>query len=176
MVLRPHMVRHLRQRHHESAISSENGIGTRSGTSRSLQQSRSVIVTRAIQKALPPSPSNNRAPETLGQASGLATCKSLVTLSNPIITQLFAHYTDVLAPWYDHEKPENQGDYLAATCLLRSYELLNGTRPYSPDRARPPSFTLADSRKGQRHFLGAYPFVASGSINLAGCCLLQARA
>ena len=52
-----------------------------------------------------------------------------------------------------------EGDCLAATCLLRSYEILNG-----------------DSRKEQRHLLGAYSFVISDSINLRDCGLPQAGA
>jgi hypothetical protein len=52
-----------------------------------------------------------------------------------------------------------EGDCLAATSLLRSYEILNG-----------------DSRKEQRHFLGAYSFVISDSINLRDCGLPQAGA
>jgi hypothetical protein len=58
-------------------------------------------MTRAVQDALPPSSSNDRALETLGQAGSLAACKPQVALSNPIVAKLFAHYIDVLAPWYD---------------------------------------------------------------------------
>jgi hypothetical protein len=194
-------------------------------------------MTRAVQDTLPPSPSNDRALETLGQASGLAACKPRAALSNPIVAKLFAHYIDVLAPWYDlnesllpfgatvpahalecpilfkaliafsathkyktlrqfaelatafhaacvrelldsieHEKPESQGDYLAATCLLRSYEILNGTGPQLSRQRKTDKPYVADSRKEQRHLLGAYSFVASGSINLVGRGLLQAGA
>jgi len=58
-------------------------------------------MTRAVQDAPPPSPSNDRVLETLGHASSLAACKPQVALSNPIVAKLFAHYIDILAPWYD---------------------------------------------------------------------------
>src|SRR5436305_7796343 len=73
-----------RQRHHESAISSENGTRTETGTNRSHKHSRSIITTRSVQNALQPSPSNDRALETLGQVSSLAAYKPRVALSNPI--------------------------------------------------------------------------------------------
>ncbi|KAI9729384.1 MAG: hypothetical protein M1834_006908 [Cirrosporium novae-zelandiae] len=52
---------------------------------------------------------------------------------------------------------ESHGDYLAATCLLRSYEILNG-----------------DTRGNQRHLLGAYSFAVTGNIDLSTWGLLQA--
>ena len=116
-----------------------------------------------------------------------------VALQSPVIAELFRHYIDFLAPWYDlndsqklfgtlvptrslqnsilfraiiafsacHKsrvtgkfqglgplyhaacvkdllavmdniKPELQGEYLAATCLLRSYEILNGESNLTP--------------------------------------------
>jgi Fungal specific transcription factor domain len=125
--------------------------------------------------------------ETVERANGLAACSPREALNDPEIARLFAHYVDILAPWYDlnessqvfgttvtshalhcpvlfkaliafaathwhktfgesgdiagafhaacvgelldsleHLEPEDQGDYLAATCLLRSYEILNG--------------------------------------------------
>jgi hypothetical protein len=76
----------------------------------------------------------------------------------------------------EHKKPESQGDYLAATSLLRSYEILDGTEPQLSRQSKTDKPYVADSDKEQRHLLGAYSFVASGSINLAGRGLLQAGA
>ncbi|KAG9230251.1 hypothetical protein BJ875DRAFT_162264 [Amylocarpus encephaloides] len=49
----------------------------------------------------------------------------------------------------DHLDASFRGDYLAATCLLRSYEILIG-----------------DSRSEQRHLLGAYLFSTDEAINM----------
>jgi hypothetical protein len=76
----------------------------------------------------------------------------------------------------EHEKPESQGDYLAATCLLRSYEILNGTGPQLSRQSKADKPYVADSCREHRYLLGAYSFVASGSIHLAGRGLLQAGA
>jgi hypothetical protein len=53
--------------------------------------------------------------KTLGQFAELATA-------------LHAACVGELLDSIEHENPESQGG-LAATCLLRSYEILNGTRP-----------------------------------------------
>jgi hypothetical protein len=76
----------------------------------------------------------------------------------------------------EHEKPESQGDYLATTCLLRSYEIINGTRPQLSRQSKTDKPYVADSRREQLYLLGAYSFVAGGSIHLVGRGLLQAGA
>ncbi|KUJ17910.1 uncharacterized protein LY89DRAFT_30609 [Mollisia scopiformis] len=53
--------------------------------------------------------------------------------------------------------PESQEDFLAATCLLRSYEILNG-----------------DMRRHQDHLLGAYSFATNRPIDLTIQGLAQA--
>lgn len=61
-------------------------------------------------------------------------------------------------------QPEMQGDYLAATCLLRSYEILNGQ--LSSSRHFQMLIISGDTRQ-QQHLLGAYSFASSANINLS---------
>jgi hypothetical protein len=154
-----------------------------------LRQTAFAFGTRTVQSGIILSQNDFRSPETLEQANSLAACSPRTALSSLGIARLFAHYIDVLAPWYDlnessrvfgttvpshaldcpvlfkaliafaathrhktsgesedmatafhavcvrgflesieHVEPESHGDYLAATCLLRSYEILNGNR------------------------------------------------
>lgn len=51
-------------------------------------------------KMLPPQ-SDRRSQEALEHANSLAAYSPQVALSSPGIAKLFAHYVDVLAPWYD---------------------------------------------------------------------------
>jgi hypothetical protein len=131
--------------------------------------------------------------ELIEQANRIASSAPRTALENEVVTELFLHYVNVLAPWYDlndaqlnfarivplHalDKPilfralmvfsashksriygstsvlaaafhsacvtellqhlekngsDAEGDCLAATCLLRSYEILNGTDKDKP--------------------------------------------
>jgi hypothetical protein len=57
-----------------------------------------------------------------------------------------------------------QGDYLAATCLLRSYEILNGKTDWC--RCSWPWLIGSGDTRQQQHLLGAYSFASSGHIDL----------
>jgi Fungal specific transcription factor domain len=72
-------------------------------------------------------------------------------------------------------EPDLHGDYLAATCLLRSYEILNGKMLLCRRLINCADSCSGDSRDEQ-HLLGAYSFVINGSIDLATWGLLQAGA
>jgi len=64
---------------------------------------------------------------------------------------------------------EIQKDYLAATCLLRSYEILNGKLISSSLKG----LIVASDTWQQQHLLGACSFASSGLIDLNQCGLSQ---
>lgn len=89
-----------------------------------------------------------------------ASHKSKVCSSTSVLASAFhSACVSELLQHLEKNGSDAEGDCLAATCLLRSYEILN-----------------VDSRKEQRHLLGAYSFVISDSINLRDCGLPQAGA
>lgn len=68
---------------------------------------------------------------------------------------------------------ELQEEYLAATCLLRSYEILNGTNLTLSQQDDTNSLE-GDMRKHQDHLLGAYSFATNKPIDLSIHGLAQA--
>jgi len=80
-------------------------------------------------------------------------------------TVYHASCVDALLTALNDASFEFQEDYLAATCLLRSYEILNGTI-YLMAYYERTNRNLGDMRQQQNHLLGAYSFATSRPIDL----------